>query len=76
MLNLTGHGYAHYDPKKYKFASVYTIVSEGKDEIFEAVMQLVKHISYSKNKIWNRVKRALEVYKIMYLTLRQGKILQ
>lgn len=51
-----GPGFGHYDPKKYKIASIYTTLNEGKDEIFEALMQLVKHVSYSKNKIWERTK--------------------
>lgn|GEM_PF-4752565 len=53
---MEGPGFGHYDPKKYKIASIYTVLDGGKDEIFEAVMQLVKHVSYSKNKIWERTK--------------------
>ena len=51
-----GGGFGHYDPFKHKIASIYTVISSGKDEIFEAVMQLVKHVAYSKNAVWDRIK--------------------
>lgn len=43
-------GFEHYNPFKNKIASNYTILKEGKDEILEASMQLIKYITYSKYK--------------------------
>jgi len=58
MTYLTGLGFGHYNPSESKTASIYTILDSGKDEIFEAVMQVVKYISYSKKKIENRTKHS------------------
>jgi len=52
---LTGRDFGHYNLDAFHIASIYTVLPKGNDEIFEAVMQLVKHINYSKNKIWDRI---------------------
>ena len=49
--HITGQGFAHYNPTKNKIASLYTIFPKGKNDIFEATMQLIKYISYEKSKI-------------------------
>jgi hypothetical protein len=48
-------GFGHFNPNEEKAASIYRVSSNNKYEIFETVMKLVKYVSYSRDKTWERI---------------------
>lgn len=63
---LQGPGFGHYDPSKEQIASTYTVLPEKKNEIFEAVMQIMKSITYNRKTMMSRVQNQGRTKYVMH----------